>query len=107
MLANSPLMKKLSKRTVKNIERCSSCVWSKFCGGGCTAASYGLFRKLDREGDRCRYEAMLFEGLIWKLIENQGNYLHLMSCFEYSSKVPAILREPDLSRKSLLGHIIE
>ncbi len=72
-IENSPVMRELRRRRVENIPKCSTCHVQRFCGGECTAASYGRFGALNREGDRCVLEQTLFVELLWKIAEDVRN----------------------------------
>jgi uncharacterized protein len=74
LLHNSEVISRVRRRRVENLNKCNACTWRKHCGGGCTAVSYSLYGELDREGDRCAYERTIFEGLLWRIVENPQKF---------------------------------
>ena len=43
----SSLIRRLSRFSVFDVERCRGCTWGLLCGGGCRALAYGLYGRLD------------------------------------------------------------
>lgn len=69
MFRQSEVWKKLRKRTVHAIEKCSLCIWRHVCGGGCVAAAYNRYGTILREDPYCEYRQRIFQYLLWKIVE--------------------------------------
>lgn len=65
----SQVLHQLSGRRPENIPECSQCPVQNYCGGGCSATSFSMHGDLRAPSDRCDYERMMFEGLLWRFFE--------------------------------------
>lgn len=80
LLEKSPIVEKIRARTVENITNCSRCAFRNFCGGGCTAEAFSVFKTLDREDICCTFYKRTFENLMWEL-NRRGDLTRLMGAF--------------------------
>jgi uncharacterized protein len=80
IVEESPVVRAVRDRKVERIEKCRSCIWRNFCGGGCTAESFSVFKCLDREDIHCSFFGRTFENLMWEL-HHRGDLEPLMGQF--------------------------
>jgi uncharacterized protein len=80
IVEQSQVVKAVRNRRVECIEKCRGCLWRNFCGGGCTAESFSVFRCLDREDIHCSFFQRTFENLMWEL-HHRGDLGPLMGQF--------------------------
>ena len=80
LLEKSPVIEKIRLRRVENIAKCSKCPFRNFCGGGCTAEAFSVFRNLEREDIYCTFYRRTFENLMWEL-NRRGDLSRLMGAF--------------------------
>ena len=79
LLEKSPVLARVRNRAARTIQACRRCPVQRFCGGGCSAASYEVHRNLESPGDRCVFERKLFEGLLWKIADDAQIVNHLLN----------------------------
>ncbi|RLJ07404.1 MAG: hypothetical protein DRP12_02280, partial [Candidatus Aenigmatarchaeota archaeon] len=48
-------------RSIDQIENCNKCNWKRFCGGGCIAESYYLYKDIHHPTIYCEYNKKMFE----------------------------------------------
>ncbi|MDQ7825557.1 MAG: radical SAM protein [Candidatus Eremiobacteraeota bacterium] len=80
LLGESPVIKTLRERRVERIEKCCTCPWRNFCGGGCAAESFSCYHDLAHEDLHCTFYRRTFENLMWEL-HRRGDLTHLMGQF--------------------------
>lgn len=65
IIDNSHLIKRLKTRTVDVLEKCSICIWKRFCGGGCSNKVHLYYGTFERESEYCEFYQYMFENLMW------------------------------------------
>lgn len=58
--SNSPVLKRVRKLNINNIEGCTSCPVKLICGGACRARAYHENGRDDVAGDFCEYEKLAY-----------------------------------------------
>jgi uncharacterized protein len=71
LISSSKIRKELNNRNVENITQCKSCLWKKFCGGGCPMESISKYNTLYHSSYLCKYYKKIYELLLWELIDNK------------------------------------
>lgn len=63
----SEKLRRLKRRRVENIPKCSRCHLRYVCGGGCTHKALATFGELLREDPMCGFYMSTYEELMWKI----------------------------------------
>ncbi|PKM78947.1 MAG: hypothetical protein CVU88_08340, partial [Firmicutes bacterium HGW-Firmicutes-13] len=58
---NSPLLKKLREREIKNVEPCNVCEFIYFCRGGCLGDTYMCYHSIDTRHPCCNIRKIYYE----------------------------------------------
>jgi len=68
MIRRSPVTSRFVGRTWEKISKCSSCIFRRFCKGGCTCSSYERFGDIERESEQCTHNKTMLLGLMSRVI---------------------------------------
>lgn len=92
-LLNGSMVKErmMTKRAVENVARCSRCTWRRFHGSGCANKSYRYFGVTDKEDPMCRYYAIIFEELMWK-VWNDPELIHLCGFYATQMNIQHVIK---------------
>jgi len=77
MVQSSAVIQELTSRRLINLPRCSRCAFRQLCGGGCPARSLNAYGDLLREDPQCYFLQMVFEGLLWLLVQEREGMFYL------------------------------
>lgn len=58
------------RRQVDNVAACAGCPWKRFHGAGCLNKSFEYFGDIEHCDPMCHFYRVIFEELIWKLVDN-------------------------------------